>query len=81
MSIPTHRRQGATPDTSIWLVIGDVPDNNDDDHQQLQAFVKNLEKEFEKRVREFVQPDVRSRVKTARGGSAKTEKLRIFVEH
>ncbi len=77
MSIPSGGKPSATPDTSIWLVIGDVPD---EDAEVLKALVDELKNDVEKKVRETLGQFESAQVRSPRAGIAKTKKLRIFVE-
>ena len=80
MTIPVGR-SGATPDTSIWLVIGDVPGEEDaEERRVLKALVDELKNDVEKKVREKFGRFGNAQVRPARAGFAKTKKLRIFVE-
>ena len=77
MSIPVGGNRGANVDTSIWLVIGDVPD---EDAEVLKSLVDELKNDVEKKVRETLGQFRNSQVRSPRAGIAKTKKLRIFVE-
>ena len=80
MTFPKGGKSRATPTTSIWLVIGDVPGEDAEERAVLKALVDELKNDVEKKVREKFGPFGSAQVRSARAGFAKTKKLRIFVE-
>ena len=80
MTFPTGGTQGATPATSIWLVIGDLPGETDEQRKTLENLKAELAKEVEKKVRDTLGQFQSGKVRPPIAGIAKTRKLRIFVE-
>ena len=80
MTIPTGGRQGATPATSIWLVIGDLPGETDEERETLENLKAELAKEVGKKVRDTLGQFASKHVRPPEAGIAKTRKLRIFVQ-
>ena len=80
MSIDSGGKPRATPATSIWLVVGDLPGEDEGERQELEALVAELKKAVEEKVRKTLGPHKGDRVRTPKAGIAPTKKLRIFVE-
>ena len=69
--------QPATPATSVWLVIDNLPGEDDKQRRKLKDLIPGLMKAVEAKVQE----SGLSHTTPARAGIAKTGKLRIFEEH
>ena len=68
--------QPATPATSVWLVIDNLPGEDDEQRKKLEELIEELKKVVVETARDKVGwPKVE-----ARAGIAKTGKLRVFVE-
>ena len=80
MTIPTGGTQRATPATSIWLVIGDLPGETDEQREILENLKAELAKVVEKKVRDTLGQFASAQVRSPRAGIATTNKLRIFVQ-
>ena len=80
MTIPTGGTPSATPATSIWLVIGDLPGETDEQRKTLENLKAELAKEVEKKVRDTLGQSESVRVRPPKAGIAKTDKLCIFVK-
>ena len=52
MTIPVGGKRRDTPATSIWLVVGDLPGEDADERQELEALVEELKKDVEEKVRD-----------------------------
>ena len=79
MAVQTTYRNamGPTPATSIWLIIDNLPGEDDQQRQKLEELIRDLKAAVDAKVRESVDWQ---HVKPARAGIAKTGKLRIFEE-
>ena len=82
MSVVQSRYGNArpTPATSIWLVIDNLPGEDDEGRQKLEELIRDLKKVVDAKVSESLEPSDRQQAQPARAGTAKTGKLRIFVE-
>ena len=80
MTIPSGGRARATPATSIWLVIDNLPGEDDDQRRKLDQLMEDLKKAVDQKVHESLDMFDRKRATPARAGIAKTGKLRVFEE-
>lgn len=79
MGIPVGK-PSATPATSIWLVISDLPGEDDEQLEKLEKLKHVLRQEVEKTVRATMDQWDTKYLQATRAGIAETKKLRIFVE-
>ena len=80
MTIPSGRRSSDTPATSIWLVIDNLPGEDDEQRRTLDQLVKDLKKAVDQKVHESLDVFDRPRATPARAGTATNGKLRVFEE-
>ncbi|MCY4658616.1 MAG: hypothetical protein OXF93_02205 [Acidobacteria bacterium] len=72
-----YGRPPATATTSVWLVIDNLPGEDDEQRQKLQRLIEDLTTAVNSTVRGSLDGYDGQRV---RAGTAKTGKLRVFEE-